>query len=71
MQLAILPRDIEEFLLGLVAILALPKTVSPFAEQRGVSGELAVMADDVIELGTVKEVIIDRISDFGTQVEGA
>src|ERR1700690_3352294 len=68
-QLPILAGDAEDFLLRLVPILALPKTVSPLAEQGRLAGEFTVTSDNLVETGTIEKIIVDDVGDFRADVE--
>ncbi len=69
-QLAVFVRDAEQFVLRLVAVLALPEAVGPLAEHGGRASELAIAGDDAVEAGAVEEVVVDGVGDFGADVEG-
>src|ERR1700757_3331706 len=64
----ILLRDIEQLLLRLVAIFALPKAIRPLAEHWRSARELTIFADDPIELRAIEKVIVNRVSDLRTEI---
>ena len=69
MQLTIFLRDRENLLLRLVAVLALPKSVSPFSEHGSLPGEFAITGDNLVQVGTIEKVIVDDLGYFGTDVQ--
>src|SRR5262252_251764 len=69
MQLTIFRGHTENFILRLVAILALPETVRPLAEHRDLSGQLAIAGDDLVDFGTVEKVVVDDVGDLRTDIE--
>ena len=60
LQVAIFLRHAQQFLLRLVAVLALPEAVGPFAEHWRRPGQFAIAGDDLVELRAVEEVVVDR-----------
>ena len=68
-EFAIFPCHVQQFLLRLVAVFALPEAVRPLAEHRGLARQLAVGGDDFVEAGAVEEIIVDRVGHFRAQVE--
>ena len=68
-QLAVFPRDPQNFFLRLVAVLALPEAIGPFAEHGRLPGQLAVGGDDLVKIGAVEKVVVDVVGHFGTDVQ--
>ena len=68
-QVAILASNAEDFILRLVTILALPEAVSPLAEHGSLPGEVAIAGDDLVEVRTVEEVVVDDVGDFRADVK--
>src|SRR6185437_11091484 len=68
-QLAVLLCYAQDFILRFITVLALPESVSPLAEQRRLTGQLAVTGDNLVELRPVEKVVIDHIGDFGSDVQ--
>src|ERR1700722_20172027 len=68
-QFTVLARHAENFVLRFVAILALPETVGPLAEHRRLPGKLAIASNHLVEFRTVKEVVVDDVSNFRTDVQ--
>ncbi len=68
-QLPVFPSDFQNFLLRSVPVLALPETISPFAEHGRLPGQFAVGGNDLVQIGAVEEVIVDVVGHFGTDVE--
>ena len=66
---AVLAGDIEQLLRRLVAILRLEEPVGPLAEQRRVSGDVAVLMDHRIDFRAVDEVVVDGIGGVGRELE--
>ena len=64
-QVAVFLRDGEKFLLRVVAVLALPVAVSPFAEEWRGAGEFAIVGDEAVEVGAIEKVIVHRVGNFG------
>src|SRR6184192_2471529 len=52
-QVAIFPRDIEQRLLRIVAVLTLPIAVRPFSEKRRGASQFTIRGDDFVEFRTV------------------
>ena len=67
MQLAVFLRDAENLLLRLVAVLALPESVSPFAKHRRLPGQFAIAGDNLVEIGAIEKVVVDGVGYFGTE----
>ena len=67
-QLSIFPGYSQNFILRLVAILALPEAISPFAKHGCWPCQLAVGGDDPVEIRAIEEVIIDVVRDLRTDV---
>ena len=59
---AVSRNDSEHLLLGGVAFLALPEPPGPLAQQRRRAGQLTVGGDDIVRLGSIQEVVIDRLA---------
>jgi hypothetical protein len=58
-QVAVFLGDAKDFGLGSVFIFALPEAVGPFAEERGVASEGAVVGDELVKGWAVAKVIIN------------
>ncbi len=59
---AIPAGDIQQLLRRDVLVLRLEETVSPEGQQRGVSGQIAVLMNHLVHFRTGDEVVIDRIA---------
>ena len=70
-EVAVFARNTQKFLLRPITVFALPKAISPFSKKRWRAGELTVCCNNLVELGTIEEVVVDQIRDIGTQVESA
>ncbi len=58
---------VEQLLLARVTLAALPEAERPFRPERSPAGGGAVAGDDVVELGTVKDRVIDRLAEIGAE----
>ena len=68
MQITIPLCNARDFFLRFVAVLALPEAVGPPAEQRRLSGELAISGDDLVKLRAINEVVVNRVGHFGADI---
>src|SRR5882762_7486325 len=68
-QVAIFLRDIEQRLLRIVAILALPIAVRPLSEKRRGASQFTIRGDDFVEFRTVQKVVVDSVGNFRGQIE--
>src|SRR5579863_6739391 len=68
-EIAIFAGDAENFFLRFIAVLALPETIRPLAEERSLSGKFAIAGNNFIQFRTVEEVVVDGVGDFGADIE--
>src|SRR5258707_15249900 len=68
MQIPILLRNRKNFFLRLVAVLALPKSISPLSKHGGLTSQLAITRNNFVELRPVKEEVVDHVGYFRAYV---
>src|SRR5450631_3061826 len=58
---------VENLLLGVIALTALPVSVYPLGKQGRRPCELAVIGNDTIQLGSVEKIVVDGLPHFGAK----
>src|ERR1700727_4033534 len=62
MVLAITGARGKHFALPAIAVLALEQSKSPFGKHRRAARGIAIKRNDMVETGTIKEIIVDHIA---------
>src|SRR5512138_2059561 len=58
-------HHVQQLLLRLVAVLALPESPSPTAKHRRLSGQVAIGRDHFVERWSIHQIIVNRIACLG------
>ena len=63
----VLLEDIDDLVLRLIALAALPVAIGPFGHHLGLTGEVAIAGDHVVQVVAADEIVIDGVRHIGMQ----
>src|SRR6185437_14372098 len=68
---AILFHNSNQFILRLVAVLGLKEPVSPLAEERSASGQVAILVNDGVRIRPIDEIVVQPFRRIRGESDGA
>ena len=62
-----LHSNVQDFLLGMISLPALPESIHPLGKHRRFAGELTIIGNDLIQLRAVEKVVINSLPHLGAE----